>query len=57
MSDTETRERVPGPIVLAKAALEPQGVWGAARTDNRFNAATDGILNAAAEYLLTVATK
>jgi len=55
-------ERVLGPIVHAKAALESQGAWGAARADivavfERFNTATDGTLNAAAQYLLTVATR
>jgi SAM-dependent methyltransferase len=48
-----------GPTVLAKAALEPQGKWDAARADlvalyERYNAATDGSLDAPAEYLLTV---
>jgi SAM-dependent methyltransferase len=48
-----------GPTVLAKAALEPQGRWGAARADlvalyERHNQATDGSLDATAEYLLTV---
>ena len=48
-----------GPTVLAKAALEPQGKWDAARADlvalyERYNEATDGSLNAPAEYLLTV---
>jgi SAM-dependent methyltransferase len=54
--------RVLGPVVVAKAALERQGAWGAARADlvalfEQFNTATDGTLYAPAEYLLTVATK
>ena len=56
MSDSETRRR-PGPDRSREGGPRAAGPWGAARTDNRFNAATDGILNAAAEYLLTVATK
>ncbi len=48
-----------GPVVLAKAALEPQGKWDAARADlvalyERYNEATDGTLDAPAEYLLSV---
>jgi SAM-dependent methyltransferase len=48
-----------GPVVLAKGALEPHGGWAAARADlvglyERHNQATDGSLDAAAEYLLTV---
>ena len=55
-------ERVLGPIVVAKAALEPAGAWDAARADviatfEQFNTATDGTLNAPAEYLLTVARR
>jgi hypothetical protein len=47
-----------GPIVLAKAALEPEGRWDAARADlvaleERTNQATDGSIRAEAEYLLT----
>jgi SAM-dependent methyltransferase len=54
--------RVLGPVVVAKAALEPAGAWEAARADliatfEQFNTATDGTLYAPAEYLLTVATK
>jgi SAM-dependent methyltransferase len=52
-------EDVLGPTILAKAALEPQGKWDAARADlvdlyERYNEADDGTLNASAEYLLTV---
>ncbi len=48
-----------GPTVMAKAALEPQGKWAAARADlvdlyERFNEADDGTLNAPADYLVTV---
>jgi SAM-dependent methyltransferase len=53
-------ERVLGPTIMAKAALEPQGRWAAARTDlaelyERHNVATDGSLLAHPPYLLTVA--
>jgi hypothetical protein len=48
-----------GPVVVAKAVLEPQGKWEAARADlldlyARFNVATDGTLDSPAEYLLTI---
>lgn len=48
-----------GPTVLAKAALEPQGKWDAARADlvalyERHNQATDGSLDAPAEYLVSI---
>ncbi len=48
-----------GPTILAKAALEPQGKWDAARADlvalyERYNQADDGTLDAPAEYLVTV---
>jgi SAM-dependent methyltransferase len=48
-----------GPTILAKAALEPQGRWDAARADlvalyERYNQADDGTLDAPAEYLVTV---
>lgn len=51
-------ERNLGPIVTAKAALEPQGKWEAARADllalnGRFNEADDGTMRTHAEYLLT----
>lgn len=53
-------ERVLGPTVLAKGALEPQGRWAAARADlvelyERHNEAGDGSLLAHPTYLLTVA--
>lgn len=52
-------EEVLGPVVMAKAALEPQGKWEAVRADladlfGRFNEADDGTLRAPAEYLLTL---
>jgi hypothetical protein len=47
-------------LVLAKAALEPQGKWDALRDDlvglyRGANQATDGSLLVDAEYLVTVA--
>jgi hypothetical protein len=50
-----------GPIVIAKAVLEPQGKWEAARADleqleESFNQADGGSFRADAEYLLTVVT-
>jgi ubiquinone/menaquinone biosynthesis C-methylase UbiE len=53
-------EGVLGPLVLAKAALEPQGKWDALRDDlvglyRGANQATDGSLLVDAEYLVTVA--
>jgi len=52
-------ERVLGPILKAKAALEPEGRWEALRADlvdlyERSNQASDGSLRAEAEYLRTV---
>lgn len=54
-------ERYLGPIVMAKAALEPQGKWETARADlialeERYNTADDGTMRAEAEYLLTTVT-
>lgn len=48
-----------GPVVLAKAALEPEGKWEAARADlielyERHNQATDGSMDSPAEYLVSV---
>jgi hypothetical protein len=56
----EYNERVLGPTIMAKAALEPQGKWGALREDlirlyTDGNEAEDGTFRARAEYLLTVA--
>jgi SAM-dependent methyltransferase len=53
-------ERVLGPTVLAKGALEPTGRWAEARADlvalyARHNEADDGSLLAHPTYLLTVA--
>jgi len=47
-----------GPIVVAKATLEPQGKWEAARDalaelERRYNEADDGSMRVRAEYLLT----
>jgi SAM-dependent methyltransferase len=47
-----------GPVVMARAALEPQGKWDEARSElvelyERYNEAKDGGLRAPAEYLLT----
>ena len=54
-------EQLLGPTILAKAALEPAGMWDAARADlvslyERYNESGDGSLDAPAEYLLTVVT-
>ncbi len=51
-------ERFLGPVGMAKAALEPQGRWEEARAQlvelyERWNEASDGTLDAPAEYLLT----
>ena len=55
-------ERVLGPLILARAALEPQGKWEAARGEllavyESANEATDGRYHAEAEYLLTVVNR
>jgi ubiquinone/menaquinone biosynthesis C-methylase UbiE len=52
-------ERVLGPLIMAKAALDPQGRWAELRTDllsfySDANEASDGSFSAAAEYLLSV---
>jgi SAM-dependent methyltransferase len=51
-----------GPIVMAKAALEPQGKWEPVRAElsaleQRYNEADDGTMRARAEYLLTKVTR
>lgn len=51
-----------GPIVTAKAMLEPQGKWAPVRAElaaleQSFNEAGDGSMRARAEYLLTTITK
>lgn len=56
----EESERNLGPVVMARAALEPEGKWDALRGDlvslyEDFNEATDGTLRAHAEYLMTTA--
>jgi ubiquinone/menaquinone biosynthesis C-methylase UbiE len=48
-----------GPMVMARAALEPQGKWDALRADlqalyERENVSTDGSFRAEPEYLITV---
>ncbi len=53
-------ERVLGPTIMAKAALEPQGKWDALRAElielyTDANEADDGSMRVRAEYLLTVA--
>jgi SAM-dependent methyltransferase len=53
-------ERVLGPTIMTKAALEPQGKWEDCKADlialyNENNEAEDGSLRISAEYLLTVA--
>jgi SAM-dependent methyltransferase len=57
----EYNERVLGPTIMAKAALEPQGRWEALRAELielyvSNNEADDGSMRVRAEYLLTVAT-
>jgi SAM-dependent methyltransferase len=55
-------ERVVGPIILAKAALEPDGRYEAFRADltavfEQFNDATDGSMRVSSEYLVTIARR
>lgn len=52
-------ERTVGPLVLTKAALEPEGRWEVLRADlialfDQLNEATDGSLRAQGEYLVTL---
>jgi SAM-dependent methyltransferase len=56
----EYTERVLGPTIMIKAALEPQGKWDELRSElvrlyTDANVADDGSFRAPAEYLLTVA--
>jgi SAM-dependent methyltransferase len=56
----EYTERVLGPTIMIKAALEPQGKWDALKAQlialyRESNEAEDGTFRAPAEYLLTVA--
>ncbi|HWF33585.1 MAG TPA: methyltransferase domain-containing protein [Solirubrobacteraceae bacterium] len=56
----EYNERVLGPTIMAKAALEPQGKWEALRAElialyTDANEADDGTMRVHAEYLLAVA--
>jgi hypothetical protein len=51
-----------GPVVMARAALEPQGRYEAMRADmerlyTEANTADDGTMRCEAEYLITVARK
>jgi hypothetical protein len=53
-------ERVLGSIVMARAALEPEGKWDALHADlvelwEDVNQATDGTMHVEAEYLITAA--
>jgi hypothetical protein len=55
----EYNERVLGPTIMAKAALEPQGRWEELRAElialyTDANEADDGTMRVRAEYLLTV---
>jgi hypothetical protein len=55
-------ERVFGPIILAKAALEPTGAWDAVRAElvalyASFNESADGRFLAQADYLTTIARR
>jgi hypothetical protein len=55
----EYNERVLGPTIMAKAALEPQGRWEELRAEliglyENANEADDGTMRVRAEYLLTV---
>jgi SAM-dependent methyltransferase len=54
-------ERVLGPTIMTRAALEPQGKWEACKADlialyREHNEASDGGFTASAEYLLTLAS-
>jgi SAM-dependent methyltransferase len=56
----EYNERVLGPMVMARAALEPQGKWDALHSDlldlyRRLNRSDDGSFRAEGEYLITIA--
>jgi SAM-dependent methyltransferase len=56
----EYNERVLGPMVLARAGLEPQGKWDALHSDlldlyRENNLASDGAFRAEGEYLVTIA--
>jgi len=55
----EFSERVLGPVIMAKAVLEPRGKWEAARDDlvtiyEETNQRSDGTMVVEAEYLLTI---
>jgi SAM-dependent methyltransferase len=58
----EYNERVLGPMVLARAALEPQGKWDGLHEDllalyHRLNQKDDGTFKGEGEYLVTTARK
>jgi ubiquinone/menaquinone biosynthesis C-methylase UbiE len=58
----EYNERVLGPMVMARAALEPQGKWEALHSDllqlyRELNLNDDGSFRTEGEYLVTVARK
>jgi SAM-dependent methyltransferase len=57
----EFSERLLGPMIMAKAALEPKGLYDQLRAEliglySEANEAEDGTLSVRAEYLLTLAT-
>lgn len=57
----ECNERLLGPMIMAKAALEPRGLYEQLRAEliglySEANVAEDGTFAARAEYLLTLAT-
>ncbi len=58
---TELFETKFGPVLMAKAALEPEGKWEAARSDMRESfeekGAADGSVSYAGEYLISTGTK
>jgi SAM-dependent methyltransferase len=58
----EYNERVLGPMVMARGALEPQGKWEALHEDllnlyRKFNLRDDGSFKGEGEYLVTIARK
>ncbi len=57
----DRNERILGPTVMAKQALEPAGRWGPLRAEltalySAANQASDGKMRVEAEYLLSVVT-
>ena len=58
----EYNERVFGPLILARAGLEPEGRYEALRDDllaafEQASDATDGSMHTAAEFLMTIARR